>query len=64
MEYSPTEPSPHDSAKGVGEENPIRYNPAARDVGAPIEEEFPPSERTLLDDDFLNTYGRDPEEKI
>ena len=51
MEYPP-DPNPHDAAGDVREED------------QPNEEEFPPSEKTLLDDDFLNTYGRDPEEKI
>lgn len=71
MEHSPLgsaqqDPDPHDDIfRRSDEENSLRYRSGHSETGGPIEEvEFPPNERTLLDDDFLNQYGRDPDEQI
>lgn len=41
-----------------------RLMPPAADQGWPAGREFPPNERNLLDDDFFEAYGRDPDEYL
>ena len=44
-------------------EDEERRHRTGAQTGEPIETEFPPSERQLLDDDFTQMYGRDPDEQ-
>ena len=64
-DYSPADPDGgNDMFKWADEVARDHDAPADDGGGFSLEGEFPQSERQILDDDFLNMYGRDPEEYI
>ncbi len=53
------------SPRGIIPETPDegeQFRLSAGEPGSPIEQEFPPTETSMLDDDFFNAYGREPDE--
>lgn len=54
------------SFRQFAEEHTVR--PPALYAAIPLDDavdvEFPPTAEQILDDDFMNTYGRDPDEYI